>query len=110
MQKQLDDRLTDYTLIKQAVKGASGGPAVWWCCCRYAGDDGRLLQEPLNWRDVHGVDELLVYGRNEMFPLWINGYENNPDDEDYRKGGTGIPEYYQVSSVYGNYTVHSSVA
>jgi len=24
-------------------------------------DDGRLLQDPLNWRDVHGVEELLVY-------------------------------------------------
>ena len=44
-------------------------------------DDGRLLQDPLNWRDVHGVEELLVYGRNEMYPLWVNGYENNPDDE-----------------------------
>lgn len=71
-------------------------------------DDGRLLQDPLNWRDVHGVEELLVYGRNEMYPLWVNGYENNPDDEDYRRGGTGIPEYYQVNSVYGNYVVHSS--
>ena len=66
------------------------------------------LAKALNWRDVHGVAELLVYGRNEVFPLWINGYENNPDDENYRKGGTGIPEFYQVNSVYGSYVVHSS--
>lgn len=108
LQKQLDDRLQTIhyqSKLSKALRWARlfGGAAVVMLV-----DDGRLLQEPLNWRDVHGVDELLVYGRNEMFPLWINGYENNPDDEDYRKGGTGIPEYYQVSSVYGNYTVHSS--
>ena len=108
LQKQLDDRLQTIhyqSRLSKALRWARlfGGAAVVMLV-----DDGRLLQEPLNWRDVHGVDELLVYGRNEMFPLWINGYENNPDDEDYRKGGTGIPEYYQVNSVYGNYTVHSS--
>lgn len=108
LQKQLDDRLQTIhyqSKLSKALRWARlfGGAAVVMLV-----DDGRLLQEPLNWRDVHGVDELLVYGRNEMFPLWINGYENNPDDEDYRKGGTGIPEYYQVNSVYGNYTVHSS--
>ena len=108
LQKQLDDRLQTIhyqSKLSKALRWARlfGGAAVVILV-----DDGRLLQEPLNWRDVHGVDELLVYGRNEMLPLWINGYENNPDDEDYRKGGTGIPEYYQVNSVYGNYTVHSS--
>lgn len=108
LQKQIDNRLQTIhyqSKLSKALRWARlfGGAAVVILV-----DDGRLLQEPLNWRDVHGVDELLVYGRNEMFPLWINGYENNPDDEDYRKGGTGIPEYYQVNSVYGNYTVHSS--
>ena len=37
LQKQLRRPPADYTLSKQAVKGASVGPAVWWCCCRYAG-------------------------------------------------------------------------
>lgn len=108
LQKQIDNRLQTIRYQSKFAKALRwarlfGGAAVVMLV-----DDGRLLQDPLNWRDVHGVDELLVYGRNEMLPLWINGYENNPDDEDYRKGGTGIPEYYQVNSVYGNYTVHSS--
>ena len=108
LQKRLDDHLQTIhyqSKLAKALKWARlfGGSAVVMLV-----DDGRLLQDPLNWRDVHGVAELLVYGRNEVFPLWINGYENNPDDENYRKGGTGIPEFYQVNSVYGSYVVHSS--
>lgn len=108
LQKRLDDHLQTIhyqSKLAKALKWARlfGGSAVVMLV-----DDGRLLQDPLNWRDVHGVEELLVYGRNEVFPLWINGYENNPDDENYRKGGTGIPEFYQINSVYGSYVVHSS--
>lgn len=93
LQKRLDDHLQTIhyqSKLAKALKWARlfGGSAVVMLV-----DDGRLLQDPLNWRDVHGVEELLVYGRNEVFPLWINGYENNPADEDYRKGGTGIPEF-----------------
>lgn len=108
LQKQIDNHLQTIRYQSKFAKALRwarlfGGAAVVMLV-----DDGRLLQDPLNWRDVHGVEELLVYGRNEMYPLWVNGYENNPDDEDYRRGGTGIPEYYQVNSVYGNYVVHSS--
>lgn len=96
LQKRLDDHLQTIhyqSRLAKALKWARlfGGSAVVMLV-----DDGRLLQDPLNWRDVHGVEELLVYGRNEVFPLWINGYENNPADEDYRKGGTGIPEYMRI--------------
>lgn len=108
LQKQIDNHLQTIRYQSKFAKALRwarlfGGAAVVMLV-----DDGRLLQDPLNWHDVHGVEELLVYGRNEMYPLWVNGYENNPDDEDYRRGGTGIPEYYQVNSVYGNYVVHSS--
>ena len=108
LQKQIDNHLQTIRFQSKFAKALRwarlfGGAAVVMLV-----DDGRLLQDPLNWRDVHGVEELLVYGRNEMYPLWVSGYENNPDDEDYRRGGTGIPEYYQVNSVYGNYVVHSS--
>lgn len=110
LQKQLDNHLQTIRYQSKFAKALRwarlfGGAAVVMLV-----DDGRLLQDPLNWRDVHGVEELLVYGRNEMYPLWVNGYENNPDDEDYRRGGTGIPEYYQVNSVYGNYVVFSLCA
>ena len=108
LQKRLDDHLQTIhyqSKLAKALKWARlfGGSAVVMLV-----DDGRLLQDPLNWRDVHGVEELLVYGLNEVFPLWINGYENNPADEDYRKGGTGIREFYQINSVYGSYVVYSS--
>lgn len=71
-------------------------------------DDGRLLESPVNWNDVHGVSELLVYGRNEVTPIWLYGYENRPDSPDYRRGSTGRPDLYQVSSIYGTFRVHAS--
>lgn len=108
LRTKLDGRLQDLkikTALSHAIRWARlfGGSIVVMLV-----DDGRLLQDPLNWRDVHGVEELLVYGRNEANPIWVGGYQNNPSDESYRKGKTGIPEYYQVTSVFGSFTVHSS--
>ena len=65
LQKRLDDHLQTIhyqSKLAKALKWARlfGGSAVVMLV-----DDGRLLQDPLNWRDVHGVEELLVYGRNE---------------------------------------------
>ena len=108
VQKKLDGKLQDLkvkSVFSKAIRWARlfGGSIVVMLV-----DDGRLLEDPLNWRDVRGVEELLVYGRNEVSPLWIHGYQNNPAGDSYRKGGTGIPEYFQVTSVYGSFTVHSS--
>lgn len=108
LQKQIDNHLQTIRYQSKFAKALRWARLFGGAAVAMLVDDGRLLQDPLNWRDVHGVEELLVYGRNEMYPLWVSGYENNPDDEDYRRGGTGIPEYYQVNSVYGNYVVHSS--
>lgn len=72
LQKQLDNHLQTIRYQSKFAKALRwarlfGGAAVVMLV-----DDGRLLQDPLNWRDVHGVEELLVYGRNEMYPLWVN--------------------------------------
>lgn len=72
LQKQIDNHLQTIRYQSKFAKALRwarlfGGAAVVMLV-----DDGRLLQDPLNWRDVHGVEELLVYGRNEMYPLWVN--------------------------------------
>lgn len=59
-------------------------------------DDGRGLEEPVNWEDVREVAELRVYERAVV----------QPDPETYR---TGEAEYFDVSSLYGGtFRVHSS--
>ena len=60
LQKRLDDHLQTIhyqSKLAKALKWARlfGGSAVVMLV-----DDGRLLQDPLNWRDVHGVAELLL--------------------------------------------------
>ena len=59
-------------------------------------DDGRGLEEPVNWADIHSVEELLVYERAVV----------QPDPDTYR---TGKATYFDVSSTYGgSFRVHRS--
>lgn len=108
LEKKVSTKLEDLKVkssFSRAIKWARlfGGSIVVMLV-----DDGRLLEDPLNWRDVRGVEELLVYGRNEVSPIWLSGYQNNPAGDGYRRGGTGVPEYFRISSMFGSFTVHSS--
>ena len=71
-------------------------------------DDGRGLEEPLDWQNVRSVDEIRVferaivqpdYSRFNTFNFYDSIEENRPYDE---------PEYYTVSSIYGYFMVHRS--
>ncbi len=59
-------------------------------------DDGRGLEEPVNWQDIRSVEELRVYERAVV----------QPDPEVYR---SGTAEYFDISSTYGGtFRVHRS--
>lgn len=73
-------------------------------------DDGRGLEEPVDWEHIRSIDELRVYERSIVQPDYASLYQ-----QDY--GGKGVgnrvskfgqPEYYYVSSVYGSFKVHES--
>lgn len=73
-------------------------------------DDGRGLEEPVDWEHVRSIDELRVYERAIVQPDYASLYQ-----QDY--GGKGVgnrvskfgqPEYYYVSSIYGSFKVHES--
>lgn len=73
-------------------------------------DDGRGLEEPVDWEHIRSVDELRVYERSIVQPDYASLYQ-----QDY--GGKGVgnrvskfgqPEYYYVSSIYGSFKVHES--
>lgn len=73
-------------------------------------DDGRGLEEPVDWEHIRSIDELRVYERSIVQPNYASLYQ-----QDY--GGKGVgnrvskfgqPEYYYVSSIYGSFKVHES--
>lgn len=73
-------------------------------------DDGRGLEEPVDWEHIRSIDELRVYERSIVQPDYDSLYQ-----QDY--GGKGVgnrvskfgqPEYYYVSSIYGSFKVHES--
>ena len=73
-------------------------------------DDGRGLEEPVDWKHIRSIDELRVYERAVVQPDYSSLYM-----QDY--GGRGVgnrvskfgcPEFYYVSSIYGSFTVHES--
>lgn len=71
-------------------------------------DDGRGLEEPLNWSDVRSIEELRVFERAVVQPDYTNLYHFNFADSMDGDVPFGEPEYYQVFSVYGYFVVHQS--
>ena len=69
-------------------------------------DDGRGLEEPLNWKDVHSIQELRVFERAIVQPDYTSLYNFHFMDSIESGKPFGEPEYYQVFSIYGYFTVH----
>ena len=59
-------------------------------------NDGRGLEEPLNFRMIRDIEELFVYESAIVNPVTVAG---SPSSK---------PEWYQVASIDGTFTVHSS--
>ena len=73
-------------------------------------DDGRGLEEPVDWQNIRSIDELRVFERAIVQPDESSLYQ-----QDYGGKGTGNrvskfgqPEFYYVSSIYGSFKVHES--
>lgn len=71
-------------------------------------DDGRGLEEPLNWNDVRKIEELRVFERSIVQPDYTSLYQFHFVDSIRTRRPFGEPEYYQVFSMYGSFTVHWS--
>ena len=72
-------------------------------------NDGRGLEEPLDWRHIKSIDDLRVYDRTIIQPDYASMYNYDPQDPFRTRGSRlGMPEYYTVFSQYGTFTVHES--
>ena len=70
-------------------------------------DDGKQLDEPVDWDNIHGIDELLVFERPLITPDYNSIYNIDPKDGKWSKFGQ--PEYYDISPMYGKaFRVHES--
>lgn len=72
-------------------------------------DDGRGLEEPLDWKHIKSVDEIKVYDRSLLVPDYSSMYHyESRDPYNVRGSRLGMPETYLVTSIYGSFTVHES--
>ena len=69
-------------------------------------DDGRGLEEPLDWNEVRSIEELRVFERSIVQPDYTNLYTFNFFDTMHDNKPFAEPEYYQVFSMYGYFVVH----
>ncbi len=71
-------------------------------------DDGRGLEEPLDWNSVRSIEELRVFERAIVQPDYTSMYHFHFLDTMKYGRGFDEPEYYHVYSMYGYFTVHRS--
>lgn len=71
-------------------------------------DDGRGLEEPLDWNHVRSIEELRVFERAIVQPDYTALYNFHFMDSIENNHPFGEPEFYQVFSMYGYFTVHRS--
>ena len=72
-------------------------------------NDGRGLDEPLDWRHIESIDDIRVFDRSVIQPDYTTLFNYDPRDPFSTRGSRlGLPEYYQIFSKYGSFTVHDS--
>ena len=72
-------------------------------------NDGRGLEEPLDWRSIKSIDDVRVYERSLIQPDYSSMFHYDPQNPFRTRGSRlGMPETYRVSSRYGTFTVHES--
>lgn len=70
-------------------------------------DDGKDIEEPVDWDNIRGIDELIVFERPLITPDYSSIYDRDPKSG--KRSKFGLPEFYNVSPVYGkSFRVHES--
>lgn len=72
-------------------------------------NDGRGIDEPLDWKNIQSIDDIRVYERSVVQPDYHGMFQYSPNDPFRTRGSRlGMPEYYDVFSKYGKFRVHES--
>lgn len=72
-------------------------------------NDGKGLEEPLDWKRIKSIDDIRVYDRSVIQLDYSSMYNYDPRNPFSTRGSRlGMPEYYFVNSRYGSFKVHES--
>lgn len=75
-------------------------------------NDGRRLDQPVNWDKIESIDDIRVFDRSVISPDYSSMYEydNLKGQDPFRTRGSrlGYPEWFHVSGRNGSFTVHET--
>lgn len=72
-------------------------------------NDGKGIDEPLDWSAIESIDDLRIYDRSLITPDYTGMFSYTPKDPFRTRGSRlGMPEYYTINSKYGTFRVHES--
>lgn len=72
-------------------------------------DDGRGLEEPVDWDNIKGVDEIVLFERPVVEPDYYSMYYyGQMQGIEKARSKFGKPQYFYVNSQYGSFVVHES--
>ena len=72
-------------------------------------DDGRNLDEPVDWENAKDIDELRVYERAIVQPDYTELYTGYGVEDSIRKNSNfGNPQFFSIFSTTGYFRVHES--
>ena len=75
-------------------------------------NDGRSLDEPVNWDKIKSLDDIRVFDRSVVTPDYASmyDYDNMKGQDPFKTRGSrlGYPEWFHVSSQNGIFTVHET--
>lgn len=72
-------------------------------------NDGHGLDEPVDWRHIKSIDDIVVYDRSMISPDRTTMYAYDANDPFRTRGSRlGTPEWYDISAPTGNFRVHDS--
>lgn len=72
-------------------------------------NDGHGLEEPVDWKRIKSIDDIVVYDRSMIMPDRTSMYDYDPQDPFCTRGSRlGTPEWYEIDSPTGTFIVHES--
>lgn len=72
-------------------------------------NDGRGLEEPIDWKNIKSIDDIRVYDCSVIQPDMRSMFNYDPRNPFGTRGSRlGSPEWYDVNSKYGTFRVHDS--
>jgi len=70
-------------------------------------NDGRDLDQPVDWKKIRSIDDIVVYDRSVITPDVTSMYKYDSSDPFKTRGSRlGYPSRFTVNSKYGTFTVH----